>query len=352
MIPGYTAEYISPEQKSGGELTAVTDLYSWVLTVLEMFCGECGWDDGAQAGKYLYDILDDLRIPIPEDIVNVIKGCLVSDPTERASSIPMIYLLMVSIYNAEFPESRYAGQLSKKRLADTAGTLNNKALSLVDLNEPWQAVKCWQEALKTDCLHPESLYNYGICQWQHGEISDTELLQMFHPDRPDLRKYTEKIQQVTCCEYIRSFEGFDLAVTEVDPENDLRGFSNNVNELAFSGDGSKLLALNETDGKFIIWETDTGKKLAEYPADRRCDIPDENWYCSDIDPAYNELMLEETGFWAVKLKKRTSGQVIKTFDDMEVMPPFTFRACTEINNYKMFTKRNGSGIIRVWKIKR
>ena len=46
----YTPAYCSPEQKTGGNLTRRTDIWSWAVSVLEMFMGERLWQDGTIAG--------------------------------------------------------------------------------------------------------------------------------------------------------------------------------------------------------------------------------------------------------------------------------------------------------------
>jgi len=50
---GMTPAYCSPEQSLGKKLTRRTDIWSWGLTVLEMFTGEVTWASGVAAAQAL-----------------------------------------------------------------------------------------------------------------------------------------------------------------------------------------------------------------------------------------------------------------------------------------------------------
>ena len=50
---GYTPAYCSPEQISGQPLTRRTDIWSWGVSVMEMFMGEATWMSGAIAPHVL-----------------------------------------------------------------------------------------------------------------------------------------------------------------------------------------------------------------------------------------------------------------------------------------------------------
>jgi WD40 repeat protein len=54
--------------------------------------------------------------------------------------------------------------------------LNNRALSLLDLDKPDEALALWEEALRLEGQHPESTYNRGLLRWRRGEITDEALL--------------------------------------------------------------------------------------------------------------------------------------------------------------------------------
>jgi WD40 repeat protein len=57
-----------------------------------------------------------------------------------------------------------------------ADSLNNRAISLLDLGRRDEALRIWSEALRTDPHHPDSTYNVGLLQWRAGDVTDDALL--------------------------------------------------------------------------------------------------------------------------------------------------------------------------------
>jgi serine/threonine protein kinase len=82
---GMTPEYCSPEQAAGQKLTRKTDIWSWGVSVLEMFTGEVTWGHGTVAGEALEDYLEGGgqapgRPKIPGPVGKVLQRCFQSDP--------------------------------------------------------------------------------------------------------------------------------------------------------------------------------------------------------------------------------------------------------------------------------
>src|SRR5262249_55225341 len=61
-----------------------------------------------------------------------------------------------------------------KALADS---LNNRAISLLDLNKHEEAETLWEEALAAGPHHPEATYNLGLSRWRAGRITGEALVQ-------------------------------------------------------------------------------------------------------------------------------------------------------------------------------
>src|SRR5262249_8401444 len=57
-----------------------------------------------------------------------------------------------------------------------ADTLNNRALSLVDLGKRGEAVQRWQEALAHHPRHPRTTHDLGLRRWRSGRIPEEGLL--------------------------------------------------------------------------------------------------------------------------------------------------------------------------------
>jgi WD40 repeat protein/serine/threonine protein kinase len=72
-----------------------------------------------------------------------------------------------------------------------ADSLNNSALSFLDLANEREAIRCWQEAILTDPAHLETSVNLGHWQWQRGMVDDAQYvnrltdLERTHGGRPE-----------------------------------------------------------------------------------------------------------------------------------------------------------------------
>ncbi len=80
--------YASVEQAEGRRLGGAADLWSWAVTVLEMFVGECTWISGTVADEVLAQLVaepGDARVAIPPDITELLGACFLADPAERPS---------------------------------------------------------------------------------------------------------------------------------------------------------------------------------------------------------------------------------------------------------------------------
>ena len=100
---GRTPAYCSPEQASGLAVTRKTDIWSWGVSVLEMFTGEVTWASGHLAAEvlegYLRDRKPDGVIPaMPAGLVEVLRRCFQSDPARRAPNLAEVVEKLKVIY--------------------------------------------------------------------------------------------------------------------------------------------------------------------------------------------------------------------------------------------------------------
>ena len=89
---GFTPAYCSPEQARGLAVTRKTDIWSWGVSVLEMFTGEVTWASGQVAAEaleqYLRERENDRLIPaMPAGVLEVLKGCFLGEPARRWESL-------------------------------------------------------------------------------------------------------------------------------------------------------------------------------------------------------------------------------------------------------------------------
>jgi serine/threonine protein kinase/WD40 repeat protein len=169
----YTPDYASPEQAGGGEISAGTDVWSWAVSVLEMYCGERRWSNerfagGPVAGKQCEYYFPLAKYPIPEMVKEVLRGCFKGDAQERTDSFAEIEMYLLAVYEEAFGEA-YPREY-RKAASDTAGSLNNKALSFIDLGKPGEAESCWEEALSRDKTNADAFYNQTVHLWHTAKI--------------------------------------------------------------------------------------------------------------------------------------------------------------------------------------
>jgi WD40 repeat protein len=191
-----TPAYCSPEQahaahvaKAGGTptpLSRATDVWSWAISVWEMFTGEPPCRQGQAAAEAFQSFRDNLPgpsdpaaeepavPPIPAAIVQLLARCLDPDTATRPRRMGELADRLAELYQrlvgAPYPRAKpEAAQL----LADA---LNNQALSLLDLGRLAEAEQVWQQALATDPHHLHSIYNRGLHHWRCGRTTDTALI--------------------------------------------------------------------------------------------------------------------------------------------------------------------------------
>ena len=182
IVPGagaMTRAYASPEQVSKGPLTRRTDIWSWGVSVLEMFRGERTWEYGEAALHSLADYLnkgamDETIPPMPMALVELLQHCFHKDPTNRPTTTAVVANILQAIYAQVIGQPYQREQPQAVKLA--AASLNNKALSMYDLGKTAEAEAIWKQALQADAIHPESTYNLGVALWRSGQQMDTELV--------------------------------------------------------------------------------------------------------------------------------------------------------------------------------
>jgi len=121
---GYTPEFCSPEQSLMGKLSLKTDIWSWGVSVLEMFTGKVFWMAGEVAPEILNDYrengIEDKSIPeMPDSLYELLRACFQHDPDDRPKSMEEISGKLEDIFKEttgqEYPRSR--------PLVDSVGTI-------------------------------------------------------------------------------------------------------------------------------------------------------------------------------------------------------------------------------------
>jgi WD40 repeat protein/serine/threonine protein kinase len=289
----YTLAYRSPEQAQRKKLSIKTDIWSWAVSVLEMFNGEISWKAGDLAGYALESYLgragDEEDIPpMPVAVADLLRECFREDPQARPKDMLEIADLLMAVYQ------KVTGQPYRREMPKSADlradSLNNKALSMLDLGKPREAEVYFEQALEADSQHVESTYNLGLLYWRSGRMADVDVLEklgQIQQDRPGDVEVANALGWV-CLESGR----FGEALACFEQVDRLGGDS-------VSTDGLKLarpLAESGAGASLITFEGHTLYLTSAVFS------PDERW------------VLSGSGDGKLKLWDTASGACLRTFD--------------------------------------
>jgi WD40 repeat protein/serine/threonine protein kinase len=288
---GMTPAYCSPEQAEGKPLSRATDVWSWAVSVLELFVGEVTWPAGQVAGAVLERYLEDgspgPHIPtMPVALAEMLRRCFALNPGARPSSMGEVVATLRQIYEQE------TGQLYTRQVPNPvkalADSLNNQALSLLDLGKQEEAERLWEQALQADPHHPESTYNWEVIRWRRGEVVDDVLVQhleavlgsypdlwraryllaQMHLERGDLEAAIPLLEEA-----IRLAPGqqemqhtLDLAlsgkIARIACHHTFQDHTKDVKAVSLSADGRWILSGG--DNTLHLWDAITGNQLRTF----------------------------------------------------------------------------------------
>jgi WD40 repeat protein/serine/threonine protein kinase len=285
---GMTPAFCSPEQIEGGAVSRKTDIWSWGVSVLEMFTGGATWAAGSLAGEVLKDYLsrgpEDAKIPrMPAALADLLRHCFRRAPEDRPADMAAVASGACEVFR-EVTGRKYPRAVPESAEA-LAGSLNNRAVSLLDLNKQAEAEQLWEEALAAGPDHPESAYNLGLTRWRCGRMSVTDLVQKLqevcasHPG--------QWLPPYLLAQVHLENAAWDAVVGTLDrvarpgampeeiravrtlgqerlagrwPAQTLRGHEDWVSSVGLSADG-RLALSGSADQTLRLWETTTGQCL-------------------------------------------------------------------------------------------
>ncbi|MEA5467874.1 protein kinase domain-containing protein [Spirulina sp. 06S082] len=175
-----SAAYAAPGQLQHNRYNPSSDLWSWGLTVLEMFQGKRTWEEGSQAREaleqYQHARETETYLPaMPHGVAELLQYCW-QDEHQRPPHLRFCAERLRQIYQEAIGTvyPRQEPNVSEYR----ADILNNRAVALIDLGRKQEAVNCWDEARRISPNHPESTYNWGLLLWRGRYTNDERLLQV------------------------------------------------------------------------------------------------------------------------------------------------------------------------------
>jgi serine/threonine protein kinase len=174
-----TPSHCSPEQRAGKKLDRRTDIWSWAVCVLEMFNGGVTWLSGAAADKALeayleYGSATDHIPMIPDAMIPLLRKCLSIDPEKRPKTLAVCATAIKEAYE-ELNRIDYA-RLEPIAVTDSPESLNNRAISLIDLGRNEEAKSVFEQATKKYPSSRSIVYNYNLFKWRMKLIAVNDFL--------------------------------------------------------------------------------------------------------------------------------------------------------------------------------
>jgi serine/threonine protein kinase len=181
---GLTPAYCSPEQAARQRLSLKTDLWSWAITVFEMFLGEPPCPYGGQTAPHALEAYLQSQeespdtVLIPESVALLLLDCFKQDPEQRPGSALLVAERLTKAYETLL--SRMLPLSVPEEIELPAGTLNNRALSLLELGKQSDAQRLLCSALEE---HPESVelaYNSALIDLRAGLLTIDQAFRRVH----------------------------------------------------------------------------------------------------------------------------------------------------------------------------
>ncbi len=365
-VGGMTPSFCSPEQAAGKTLDRRTDVWSWAVSVLEMFQGEVTWQSGILAGEALEEFLrrggKEENIPaMPAGVSDLLRRCFRSDPADRPRTLQDCAKVLGKVYETE--TGRSYPRAEPKAAEMDADNLNNRGLSLLDLGRVDEALAVWEKALARHAGHFETTYNQQVQLWWLGRVTDQDAVRaiteakknrpgdwsaayhlgLVHLARSDGESAKEILSEAV------SLGGGSEAQAALQRAEELsrvvgrcvrtfEGHTANVNSVCLSADGRWALS-GSSDYTLRLWEVSSGRcvrKLGGHitKVHTVCLSSDGRWALSGN---WNETF----HLWEI-----STGQCLQTFEGHNV---FVSSVCLSADD-RWACSGNTDGTLRLWDV--
>jgi len=208
---GMTRAYCSPEQAEGKALSRKTDIWSWGLSILEMFMGEATWGKGhPRPGVLAPQVLEahiefgednDEIPPMPKELSDLLSQCFQKNPENRPETMAKIADALKSVY--EIVNNIKYEKLQPEPFKLQGDHLNNRSVSYLDIGKEKEAILSWRKALNANPEHLLVNLNLGYFQWLKGQITDTEYLSTILSLQNKNQTNSEYWQTLACIHFER-----------------------------------------------------------------------------------------------------------------------------------------------------
>ncbi len=188
--------YMAPERfKEHASEDIRSDVYSFGVMLYEIVLGEMPFSfpkgfslPSLVRSHFRVKPVDPLSLnrDLPRSLVHIIMTCLEKKPENRFQSFAEVCesfeLLIRGLPPGKEPRTR------PNLVALKADSLNNQAVSLLDLGREHEAMVLLEEAYSANTEHLEAVYHLHTRRWQAGEISDRQVLDRMESLRIEVRE--------------------------------------------------------------------------------------------------------------------------------------------------------------------
>ncbi len=240
---GYTPAYCPEEQQKGEEPGRWMDIYSWALTVLEMYAGHLLWKQGSDVPAHFADYIKQCRTALPESMQDLLKECITAKPDSFASVLENLEDIYRTVTGGIYPRQDMDSR------AASADNLNNYALSMLDLRNEEAAKQALESAVRAYPDHTQAAINRAFFLWRKAQITDLEAAQILENlPNSDEKNYALKLFCLERGELIETEDG--TLNTEIR--------FNKVNDSVFENSERIWLAYEKS---VVCCNTMTGEKI-------------------------------------------------------------------------------------------
>ncbi len=115
-----------------------------------------------------------VRPDLPRGLVDLIMTCLAKKPDDRYSSFTDVCTALEKLSKQTYPKKKLRKPPNLFGLK--ADSLNNQAVSLLDLGRRKEATELLEDAHSADTDHLQAKYNLYALRWEEGVMSDLEVV--------------------------------------------------------------------------------------------------------------------------------------------------------------------------------
>ena len=192
---GYTLAYCPEEQSNGEKPQRWMDVYAWALTVLEMYAGKRLWDTGAEVKTHFDEYLSKCLYAVPLELAELLRTVM----TAKKDGFHETEQNLLDIYENTFGRRYPFDEI--KAAPDMAASLNNRAVSMIDLGKNDVAERLLELAVTRGSSDFVCQYNMALFLWKNKRIDYNEL-------RDRVRRYCDGEQKSE--ELVKMIEGIGI----------------------------------------------------------------------------------------------------------------------------------------------